>query len=76
MTAGCVSVKICDPLSMSELDFPQSGLRKMEEGGEPSCSSVRLNNSPPKAPMDEIVLCCLVCLTSREAVPVSMILPN
>ena len=30
VTARCVSVKICDSLSMSELDFPLSELRKLE----------------------------------------------
>ena len=34
VTARCVSVKIRDSLSMSELNFPLNELRKLEEGGE------------------------------------------
>ena len=70
VTARCVSVKIYNSLSMSELDFPLSELRKLEEGGESFCSCMGLDTSPLKAPMNEIVLCCLLCLTSRETVPV------
>ena len=33
VTASCVSVKICNYLSMSEPDFPLSELRKLKEGG-------------------------------------------
>ena len=66
VTARCVSVKICDSLSMSELDFPLSELRKLEEGGESFCCCVGLNTGPLRAPMNEIILCCLLCLTSRE----------
>ena len=34
VTACCVSEKICDSWSMSELDFTLSELRELEEGGE------------------------------------------
>ena len=70
VTARCVNVKICDFLSMSELDFPLSKPRKLEEGGESFCSCMGLDTSPLTAPMNEIVLCCLLCLTSPETVPV------
>ena len=70
VTARCVSVKICDSLGMSELNFPRSELRKLEEGGESFCSCTGLDTSLLRAPMKEIVLCCLLCLTSRETVPV------
>ena len=66
-------MKICDSLSVSELDFPLSELRKLEEGGESFCSCVGMDTSPLRAPMNEIVLCCLLCLTSREAVPVKIV---
>ena len=69
VTARCVSVKICDSLSILELDFPLSELRKLEEGGESFCSCMRLDTSPLRALMNEIVLCCLLCLTSPETVP-------
>ena len=68
VTARCVSVKICDSLTISELDFSLSELRKLEEGGESFCSCIGLDTSPLRAPMNEIVLCCLLCLTSRETV--------
>ena len=70
VTASCVSVKICNSLSMSELDFPPSELRKLEEGAESFCSCMGLDTSPFRAPMNEIVSCCLFCLTSPETVPV------
>ena len=72
VTGGCVSVKTCDSLSMSELDFPLSELRKLEEGGESFCSFMGLDTSPLRASMNEIVLCCLLCLTSPETVPVTI----
>ena len=59
---------------MSELDFPLSELRKLEEGGESFCSCIRLDTSSLRAPMNEIVLCCLLCLTSPETVPVRVVL--
>ena len=59
-----------DSWSMSELDFPLSELRKLEEGGESFCNCMGLDTSPLKEPMIEIVLCCLLCLTSPETVPV------
>ena len=55
---------------MSELDFPLSELRKLEEGRESFCSYMGLDTSPLRAPMNEIVLCCLLRLTSPETVPV------
>ena len=55
---------------MSELDFPLTELRKLEEGGESFCSCMGLDTSPLRAPMNEIVLCCLLCLTSPETVTV------
>ena len=72
VTARCVSEKICDSWSMSELDFPLSELRKLEieEGGEYFCSCMGVDTSPLRAPTNEIVLCCLLCLTSSETVPV------
>ena len=70
VTARCVIVKICDSLSMPELDFPLSELRKLPEHGESFCSCMGLDTSPLRAPMNEIVLCCLLCLTSPETVPV------
>ena len=73
VTAHCVSVKIRDSLSMSELDFLLSELRKLEESGESFCSCVGLDTSPLRALMNEIVFCCLLCLTSREAVPVRIV---
>ena len=57
---------------MSELDFPLSELRKLEKGGESCCSCMRLGTSPLRAPMNEIVMCCLLCLTSPETVPVGI----
>ena len=72
VTALHVSVKICDSLSMSELNFPLSELRKLEEGGESFCSCMGLDTSPLRAPMNEIVLCCLLYLTSPETAPVKM----
>ena len=54
----------------SRPDFPLSELRKLEEGGESFCSCMGLDTSPLKAPMNEIVWCCLLCLTSPETVPV------
>ena len=74
VTACCVSVKICDSLSMSELDFPLSELKKLEEGGESFCSCMGLDTSPLRAPMDETVFCCLLCLTSPETVPMRILL--
>ena len=73
VTARCVSVKICDSLSLPELDFPLSELKKLEEGGEFFCSCMGLDTSPLRALMNEIVLCCLLCLTSPETVPVRLI---
>ena len=73
VTPRCVSVKICDSLSMSELDFPLSELRKLEEGGESFCSCMGLNTSPLRAPMNEIVLCSFLCLTSPETVLVRIL---
>ena len=73
VTARCVSVKICDSLSMSELDFPLSELRKLEAGGESFCSCMGLDTSPLRAPINKIVLCCLLCLTSPETVPVRIV---
>ena len=57
-------------LDMSELDFPLSELRKLEEGGEYFCSCMGVDASPLRAPTNEIVMCCLLCLTSPETVPV------
>ena len=68
VTARCVSEKICDSWSISELDFPLSELRKLEEGGEYFCSCMGLDTSPLRAPLNEIVLCCLLCLISPETV--------
>ena len=48
VTACCVSVEIYDSLSMSELDFPLSELRKLEEGGKPFCGCLGLDTSPLK----------------------------
>ena len=45
VTAHCVSEKICDSWSMSELGFPLSELRKLEEGGEYFCSCMALDTS-------------------------------
>ena len=59
-----------DSWSMSELDFPLSELRKLEERGENFCRRMGLDTSPLRAPTNEIVLCCLLCLTSPETVPV------
>ena len=70
VTARCVSEKIWDSWSMSELDFLLSELRKLEEGGEYFCSCMGVDTSPLRAPTNEIVLCCLLCLTSPETVPV------
>ena len=70
VTSRCVSVKICDSLNMSELDFPLNELRKLEKGGKSFCSCMGLATSPMRAPMNEIVLCCLLCLTCPETVPV------
>ena len=58
---------------MSELDFPLSELRKLEEGGEAFCSCMGLDTSPMRALMNEIVSCCLLCLTSPETVPVRIL---
>ena len=63
-----------DSWNMSEMDFPLSELRKLEEGGESFCSCMGLDTSPLRAPMNEIVLCCLLCLTSPETVPVRIVL--
>ena len=57
-----------DCWNMSEVDFPLSDLRKLEEGGESFCSCMGLDTSPLRAHMNEIVLCCLLCLTSPETV--------
>ena len=59
---------------MSELDFPLSELRKLEEGGESFCSCMGLDTSPLRAPMNVTVLCCLLCLASPETVPVRIAL--
>ena len=58
--------------SMSELDFPLSELGMLEEGEEYFCSYMGLDTSPLRAPTNGVVLCCLLCLTSRssETVPV------
>ena len=74
MAARCVSVKICDSSSMSELDFSLSELRKLEEGREFFCSWMGLDTRPLRASMNEIVLCCLLCLTSLETVPVRIVI--
>ena len=74
MTVRCVIVKICDSLSMSELDFRLSELRKLEEDGESFCGCMGLDTSPLRAPMNEIVLCCLLCLTSSKTVPVRVLM--
>ena len=47
-----------------------SKLRKLEEGGESFSSCIGLYNSPLTEPMNEIVLCCLLCLAFRETVQV------
>ena len=72
VTARCVSEKICDFWSMSEVDFPLSKLRKLEEVGEYFCSYMGLDTSPLRVPTTEIALCCLLCLTSPETVPVKI----
>ena len=77
LTAPCVSVKICDSLSMSELEFLLNEVIKLEEGGESFCSCMGLDTSPLRA----IVLCHLLCLTSPETVPMRIVflhinLPN
>ena len=54
-----------DSWNSSELDFSLSELRKLEEGGEESsCSCVGLDTSLPRASMNKIALCCLICLRS------------
>ena len=70
VTARCVSEKICNSWSMSELDFPLSELTKLEEGEEYFCRCMGVDTSPLRAPTNEIVMCCLLCLTSPETVPV------
>ena len=55
---------------MLELDFLLSEQRKLEEGVESFCHYMGLDTSPLRAPMNETVLCCLLCLTSPEFVPV------
>ena len=55
---------------MSELDFPLSELRKLEEGGEYFCSCLGVDTSPLRAPTNGIVPCCLLGLTSPETVSV------
>ena len=62
-----------DSWNMSELDFLLSELGKLEEGGESFCSCTGLDTSPLRAPMNEKVLCCLLCLTSPENVPVRIV---
>ena len=49
VTARCISEKICDSWSMSELDFPLIELRKLKvgEGGvEYFCSCMGVDSSP------------------------------
>ena len=58
---------------MSELNFLLHELRKLKEGGESFCSCMGLDTSPLRAPINEIALCCLLCLTSPETVPVRIV---
>ena len=55
---------------MPGLNYFLSELRNLKEGGESFCSCERMETSPLKASINATVLCCLFCLTSREAVPV------
>ena len=59
-----------DSWNMPELDFLLSELRKLGEGRKSFCSCMGLDTSPLRAPMNKTVLCCLLCLTSPETVPV------
>ena len=76
VTAHWVSMNIYNSLSMSELDFHLSELRKLKEGRESFCSCIRLDTSPLRTPMNEKVLFCLLCLTSPGAVLVRIMLTS